>query len=131
MVKGMAFPVRVSPTGGVATSTVQPGDPAHIRESLRQLLFTRPGERVMRPTFGAGVESLVFSPNETAVVEAALHDLHRQVLLWEKRVEVTSAEVETLRDENLVLALSYRVKVSREEGQLVVRGSGLVEENGE
>jgi phage baseplate assembly protein W len=35
----------------------------HIRDLIEQVLFTSPGERVMRPDFGAGLLALVFEPN--------------------------------------------------------------------
>lgn len=34
----------------------------HLRDLVEQVLFTSPGERVMRPTFGAGVAQLLFEP---------------------------------------------------------------------
>lgn len=36
---------------------------AWIRGLIEQVLFTSPGERVMRPNFGSGVMQLVFAPN--------------------------------------------------------------------
>jgi phage baseplate assembly protein W len=35
----------------------------HVRDLIEQVLFTAPGERVMRPDFGAGLLALVFEPN--------------------------------------------------------------------
>lgn len=34
----------------------------HLRDLVEQVLFTAPGERVMRPGFGAGVAQLLFEP---------------------------------------------------------------------
>ena len=34
-----------------------------IRGLIEQVLFTAPGERVMRPEFGSGLRELVFAPN--------------------------------------------------------------------
>ncbi len=34
----------------------------HIRDLIEQVLFTTPGERVNRPTFGSGLLQLVFAP---------------------------------------------------------------------
>lgn len=52
---------------------------AYLRGLIESVLFTRPGERVNRPTFGSGVDRLVFAPagDETthttrALVQAAL-----------------------------------------------------------
>jgi len=39
----------------------------HIRNLIEQVLFTSPGERVMRPDFGAGLLALVFEPNSTTL----------------------------------------------------------------
>ncbi len=39
----------------------------HIRDLIEQVLFTAPGERVMRPDFGSGLLALVFEPNSTAL----------------------------------------------------------------
>jgi phage baseplate assembly protein W len=35
----------------------------HIEDLIESVLFTAPGERVMRPTFGSGLLQLVFAPN--------------------------------------------------------------------
>jgi hypothetical protein len=43
------------------------GDADHIRDLIEQVLFTSPGERVMRPDFGAGLLAVVFEPNSTAL----------------------------------------------------------------
>ena len=43
--------------------TAEADDPAYIRELIEQVLFTAPGERVMRPDFGSGLMQLLFAPN--------------------------------------------------------------------
>jgi len=43
--------------------TAEAGEEAYIRGLIEQVLFTSPGERVMRPDFGSGVMQLVFAPN--------------------------------------------------------------------
>ncbi len=52
---------------------------AYIRGLIEQVLFTSPGERVMRPDFGSGIMQLVFAPHSVElaattqfVVQAAL-----------------------------------------------------------
>ena len=42
----------------------------HIRDLIEQVLFTTPGERVMRPDFGAGLLALVFEPNSSTLAAA-------------------------------------------------------------
>ncbi len=68
MARSLAFPFRIGDLGAPATS---PRTQA-IRQQLEQLLFTMPGERVNRPTFGCGVQRLVFngcSPEAAAAAE--------------------------------------------------------------
>jgi phage baseplate assembly protein W len=60
----LAFPFRVDADGPRRS-----GRAPHVREQIEQVLFTDPGERVFRPEFGAGVRSLVFEPNTSALWE--------------------------------------------------------------
>ncbi len=39
----------------------------HLRDLIAQVLFTAPGERVMRPDFGSGLLGLVFEPNSSTL----------------------------------------------------------------
>jgi len=63
----IAFPYQLSPQGTTATAASADD---HIAQMLEQLLFTRPGERVNRPTFGCGLLDLVFSPGSPEVAAA-------------------------------------------------------------
>jgi Bacteriophage baseplate protein W len=53
------YPYRFDGRG--RTTTTDRDD--HIRDLIEQVLFTAPGERVMRPDFGSGLLALVFEPN--------------------------------------------------------------------
>lgn len=53
-------------TAGVA-------DDPHVRDLIEQVLWTAPGERVNRPTFGSGLFGLVFEPNGDALATATEH----------------------------------------------------------
>jgi phage baseplate assembly protein W len=60
------FPYRFDGRGRTAeTDRVD-----HIRDLIEQVLFTSPGERVMRPDFGSGLLAVVFEPNSTALASA-------------------------------------------------------------
>ena len=60
------FPYRFDGHGRTATTDRDD----HIRDLIQQVLFTAPGERVMRPDFGAGLLALVFEPNSTTLAAA-------------------------------------------------------------
>jgi phage baseplate assembly protein W len=59
------FPFHVGPRGATATTTYED----HVRDMIEQLLFTRAGERVMRPDFGCGLLDLVFEPNNEILAD--------------------------------------------------------------
>lgn len=54
-----AHPFGVDEAGRIAATTPL----RHVREMIRLVLFTAPGERVNRPDFGCGLLNLVFEPN--------------------------------------------------------------------
>ena len=53
----MDYPYQIDPTG----RTAQTAGDEHIRDLIEQVLFTSPGERVNRPSFGSGLLQLVFA----------------------------------------------------------------------
>jgi phage baseplate assembly protein W len=54
----------------------------HLRQMIELVLFTSPGERVNRPTFGSGVMQLVFSPNSPQVASALQMAIQGALQLW-------------------------------------------------
>ncbi len=60
------YPFHFDDRGRTATSN----DEDHIRDLIEQVLFTTPGERVNRPTFGSGLLQLLFAPNSTTLAAA-------------------------------------------------------------
>lgn len=52
------YPYRFDARG----RTAEAADADHVRDLIEQVLFTLPGERVNRPTFGSGVMQLMFAP---------------------------------------------------------------------
>ncbi len=54
----------------------------HIRDLIRQVLFTDPGERVNRPDFGCGLSRLVFTPNSEALATAVQFQVHTSLQRW-------------------------------------------------
>ena len=59
MSMNIKFPFQFDHKGQTAVCD----DDSHIRDMIEQILFTSPGERVNRPTFGSGLMQLVFQIN--------------------------------------------------------------------
>ena len=97
------FPYHVDGTGrSAATSAAD-----HVRDLIEQVLFTAPGERVMRPTFGSGLLALVFEPNSVQL--AATTQYLAQASLQQHLshlIAVQSVTVEPI-DAALVVTVAY------------------------
>ena len=88
------FPFHVDGRGRTADTDADD----HVRDLVEQLLFTAPGERVNRPTFGSGLLRLVFEPNREelataleALVQSSLQQWLADVIQVQ-RVDVTADE---------------------------------------
>lgn len=83
-----------------------------VRQSMRVLLSTRPGEQLMRPGFGAGLQSFLHEQN-TLTTRRRIRDLVAEsIQRWELRVIVDRIEVRELPDEptKIRVEIVYRLK---------------------
>lgn len=100
------YPFHVDPRGRTATTT--PDD--HIRDLIEQVLFTSPGERVNRPTFGSGLLQLVFAPNSDALAGATQLTVQGNLQQWlGDLIVVQDVQVENV-DASLVVSVRYVVR---------------------
>ncbi len=90
--------------------TAQTSDDDHVRDLIEQLLLTGPGERVNRPTFGCGLQQLVFagnSPELAATVQFVVQGSLQQYL--GELIEVQAVEVEAV-ESALEVGVTYVVR---------------------
>jgi phage baseplate assembly protein W len=79
----------------------------HLRDLIEQVLFTTPGERVNRPTFGSGLMQLVFAPNSDALAAATQFSVQAALQQWlGDRIDVRAVEVAN-RDSTLSVTVRY------------------------
>lgn len=116
--RGWKFPVGVDTTSGrIAMSEFE----QDIRESIRIILATAPGERLMRPDFGCGIHDLVFSTISRATVGLFESRVREAIIKWEPRVEIIAVEISTREASNgkLEIQLTCRVRDTNNEFNLV------------
>lgn len=107
--QGIGFPVMLDPTGALRLSAGQ----ANIEQSIRIILGTGYGERVMRPTFGCNLKSLVFAPSNQQTAALAKQYVLDGLQQWEPRIAVSSVTVTpSPSDSQLLIAISYAIKPS-------------------
>ena len=106
---GWSFPVAAGEAGDVATSAYEDD----VREAIRIILGTNPGERVMRPDFGAGLQALAFEPLTTTTMALAKHRVEEALVVWEPRIDTIAVEVSAEPAlGRLVLDSRYRVRAT-------------------
>jgi uncharacterized protein len=97
------FPYHVDGRGRTAATGVDD----HIRDLIEQVLFTAPGERVMRPDFGSGLLGLVFEPGGPELVATTQH-LVQGALQQELGHVIAVESVDVSQDEGvLTVSVSY------------------------
>ena len=90
------------------TAATEAGD--HIRDLIEQVLFTTPGERVNRPTFGCGVLELLFAPNSDQLAATTQVVVHGALQQWlGDLIQVEHVDVES-EDATLRLTITYVVR---------------------
>jgi phage baseplate assembly protein W len=114
---GWAFPFRVDVTGGIALVS---GD-RELRESMRLILMTAPGERPMRPEFGCSVHDHVFAPVDANLAGLIAFDVERALERWEPRIEVLGVDVTPDADEpsTLYIEITYTPRGANDPRNLV------------
>jgi phage baseplate assembly protein W len=104
------FPFNIDNRG----RTAQVNDDGHLRDMIEQVLFTSPGERVNRPTFGCGLMQLVFQPNSNELATATQFLVQGALQQWlGDLIEVDEVQVEG-REEALHVTVSYTVRRTQE-----------------
>jgi len=92
-----------------------------ITESLGILLSTRPGERIMHPSYGCGLHGLLFENiGESSITE--LKDvIEHAVLFFESRITLERIDVDTTHalDGRLDICLSYTVRKTNTRSNIV------------
>jgi phage baseplate assembly protein W len=91
-----------------------------VRQMIRVILLTRPGEQLMRPTFGAGIARFAHQPN-TIEVRRRLHDVITEALgVWEPRIVVEEVTVEEVADHPTVVRvdITYQLRRTGQRSQL-------------
>ncbi len=104
------YPFQFDGSGRTATA----GDAAHVRDLIEQVLFTSPGERVNRPTFGSGLMQLVFAPKSDALAAATQVSVHGALQQWLGDILMVEG-VEVRRDEAaLRVTVRYALRQTQE-----------------
>ena len=114
---GWRFPLLPDETGGLGYTSGE----QNVEQSLRILLLTRLGERVMRPDYGSEAPRLVFAPGSEQYLRLLESTVRVAVRDFEPRVELIEvrAEAEPADESRVTVSIDYRVRPTNSRLNLV------------
>jgi phage baseplate assembly protein W len=83
-----------------------------VRQSIEVILRTRPGEQLMRPEFGAGLDLFLHEPNDVDT-RRRIRDVIAQGLgTWEPRIVLDRVDVDEVagRPSQVRVEIAYRLR---------------------
>jgi phage baseplate assembly protein W len=113
---GWAFPVGLD-AGRTATAAYDDD----IRQAINIIIGTNPGERLMRPDFGAGLQDFVFEPINTTTIATLQKRVQDSLIDWEPRIDVITVTVtnDTTEPALLMIQVAYKVRATNSLQNLV------------
>jgi phage baseplate assembly protein W len=113
--RGLSFPVQLGVLGLSQSVGRQ-----KVEESIRVILGTQYGERVMRPRFGCNLGSLAFAPNNSSTANLARYYVEEGLTRWEPRIQLVDVAVTNDHRHGLLLIdITYRLRATRDVHNLV------------
>ena len=114
---GFQFPIRIDQRGGLAVTASE----EKVKESIKTILSTARGERVMRPDFGCDIHAFVFATLDATnltLIKSAVRDA---LVRWEPRIEVRDVDilVDPIRQDQLRISVTYTVRITNSVANLV------------
>lgn len=114
---GLAFPMQVNSRGEIALVS----GAKDIEQSIHIILGTRPGERVMRPTFGCKANDLLFELRDATTASLLKKYVLDALNFWEPRIQVLQVDVllDDDLDGSLQVEISYEIKATHDVRSIV------------
>ena len=110
--KGWRFPIAVNAKGGIDWSE----GTARVSDAIWIIVKTSRGERVMRPTFGAGVNDFVFQSNSSLVRTQLVTSIKQALLKWEPRINLKQVTTNPVPGEpsQVLVSIEYTTRDTNE-----------------
>ena len=115
--RGISFPMRVDQSGALALTS----GATDIDASLRMVLITAPGERLMRPKFGCRIWDLLFEPVNANTIGLMAEAVRDAVSQWEPRVTLEDVVIDPDPNDHsrVMINLIYRIRATNDRRNLV------------
>ena len=94
-----------------------------IKQSIRIILLTRPGERLMRPRFGAGLSRFLHLPNTMETRRQIQDTVFKALNDWEHRMQLVRVEIweDDQTPDAVRIEIAYKVRRTDEQVTTTVK----------
>lgn len=115
--RGIAFPMRVDQSGSIAMSS----GASDIDSSIRMILTTAPGERLMRPAFGCKIWELLFEPINANTLGLMGEAVREAIGRWEPRVTLEEVRLDPSGQHagEVLIEIDYVIRTTNDRRNLV------------
>ena len=115
---GWGFPPQFSPHNKSIMLVTEDQD---IQQSLRILFSTSPGERMMQPAYGCGLNALVFDVISESTVTEIKDVIDRAVLFFETRITLNeiTVNIDDVYDGVVAVTLDYTIRSTNNRSNMV------------
>lgn len=115
--RGLTVPIIKKARGYFQTSNSRDV----IRSDMHLLLTTSVGERVMLPTYGSRLPSLIFEPNDAVTRSLIQQVVAEDLQKWEPRINATNISISFSDDgHQLSVAIAYNILTLQSDDMLVL-----------
>jgi phage baseplate assembly protein W len=114
---GWSLPVETDTQGNVSLVSGE----ENIERSVRLILGTAKGERVMRPEFGCDIHDQVYASLSQGTLNRIEESVRRALVRWEPRIDVerVEAEPDTESPGKLLIEISYYIQSTNSRNNMV------------
>lgn len=114
---GWSYPVQTDQQGNIEMTEGE----ANIERSVRIILGTAKGERVMRPEFGCEIHDQVFSSLSPATLNRIEESVRSALVRWEPRIDVEDVDAtpDTRNPNKVLVEIDYWVQSTNSRSNMV------------
>ena len=103
---GVAYPFHIDSSATVAVSAYEKS----VEESIKIIISTKLGERIMRPDFGCRIHELLFAPNNTTTHNLAAYYVAEALKKWENRILIKDIKAYSSGENSMNIDIEYQIR---------------------
>ena len=116
--KNIFFPITIDQHFGVLAEENRHEE--HIKQLIKQVLLTNPGERINRPDFGCGIRQMIFAPNSELNASLLQVIVIQSLEKWMGSLITTEDVKIKAENEKLEVTIVYSINTTQEREYLNV-----------